>query len=358
MSYRPGGRRLRPTAARRAGDLLDAARRVDGLAPVRRDPRAARARLLGQLDPARLRRRPGAAAVRGPRVEQVRSRPTGGCARSSPSCASDGPTESEVERARAYAAGARAIAFENTGAVARHAAQQTIVYREDVDPDSAIELLDAVTSKDVTEVAAQNRRRAVGRGRRAAHGGGVGGGIRRRTVVGGVMRRGGDRVVRLRRRRLARAAEQRGSRRPARRSSTATTTPTHRHRPAAAPEVAAASRGAWLGALRRAGPAHRRCRLRPHSRARALFAVRDDVTRPPASVEKLYTTIAVLAKLGPTRFRLTTTVLGTGHLGRRRGLARQPLPARRRRSDVRRRHVQPHLGARLRPDGLADSCAS
>ena len=47
-----------------------------------------------------------------------------------------GPTEAEVERARAYAAGARAIAFENTGAVARHAAQQAIVYGEDVDPDA------------------------------------------------------------------------------------------------------------------------------------------------------------------------------------------------------------------------------
>ena len=64
-----------------------------------------------------------------------------------------GPTESEVQRARAYAAGARAIAFENTGAVARHAAQQTIVYREDVDPDRTIELLDEVTVRDVTEVA-------------------------------------------------------------------------------------------------------------------------------------------------------------------------------------------------------------
>jgi predicted Zn-dependent peptidase len=64
-----------------------------------------------------------------------------------------GPTDSEVERARAYAAGARAIAFENTGAVARHAAQQTIVYREDVDPDRSIELLDQVTLEDVSEVA-------------------------------------------------------------------------------------------------------------------------------------------------------------------------------------------------------------
>jgi predicted Zn-dependent peptidase len=64
-----------------------------------------------------------------------------------------GPTESEIERARAYAAGARAIAFENTGAVARYAAQQTIVYRDDVDPDRTIELLDQVTPADVVEVA-------------------------------------------------------------------------------------------------------------------------------------------------------------------------------------------------------------
>jgi predicted Zn-dependent peptidase len=66
----------------------------------------------------------------------------------------DGPTEPEVERARAYAAGARAIAFENTGAVARHAAQQTIVYGEDVDPDHTIELLDRVSYDQVREVAA------------------------------------------------------------------------------------------------------------------------------------------------------------------------------------------------------------
>jgi predicted Zn-dependent peptidase len=66
----------------------------------------------------------------------------------------DGPTTSEVERARAYAAGARAIAFENTGAVARHAAQQTIVYGETVDPDEAIALLDEVTFDRVAEIAA------------------------------------------------------------------------------------------------------------------------------------------------------------------------------------------------------------
>jgi predicted Zn-dependent peptidase len=67
----------------------------------------------------------------------------------------DGPNEAEVERARAYAAGARAIAFENTGAIARHAAQQTIVYGEDVDPDRTIALLDEVTFDEVREVAAQ-----------------------------------------------------------------------------------------------------------------------------------------------------------------------------------------------------------
>ncbi len=64
-----------------------------------------------------------------------------------------GPTEAEVERARAYAAGARAIAFENTGTVARYAAQQTIVYRDDADPDRTIELLDEVTPADVTDIA-------------------------------------------------------------------------------------------------------------------------------------------------------------------------------------------------------------
>jgi predicted Zn-dependent peptidase len=65
-----------------------------------------------------------------------------------------GPNDAEVERARAFAAGARAVAFENTGAVARHAAQQTIVYGEDPNPDRVIELLDAVTVQEVREIAA------------------------------------------------------------------------------------------------------------------------------------------------------------------------------------------------------------
>ena len=66
----------------------------------------------------------------------------------------DGPTEAEVDRARAYAAGARAIAFENTNAIARTAANQAIVYRQEIDPDAAIAQLDAVTFEQVREVAA------------------------------------------------------------------------------------------------------------------------------------------------------------------------------------------------------------
>jgi predicted Zn-dependent peptidase len=65
-----------------------------------------------------------------------------------------GPNPDEVERARAYAAGARAIAFENTGAVARYGAQQAVVYGEDVDPDGAIARIDEVSFEQVREVAA------------------------------------------------------------------------------------------------------------------------------------------------------------------------------------------------------------
>lgn len=65
----------------------------------------------------------------------------------------DGPTEEEVERARSYAGGARVLAFENTGAVARHAAAQHIVMAESVDPDESIAAIDAVTHEEVAEVA-------------------------------------------------------------------------------------------------------------------------------------------------------------------------------------------------------------
>jgi len=65
----------------------------------------------------------------------------------------DGPTEEEVARARAYAAGRQVLAFENTNAVARHAAGQAIVYDDDIDPDTLIASLDAVTFEEVAEVA-------------------------------------------------------------------------------------------------------------------------------------------------------------------------------------------------------------
>ena len=48
----------------------------------------------------------------------------------------EGPTEEEVQRARAYAAGRLVLAFENTNAVARYGASQKIVYGEDVNPAS------------------------------------------------------------------------------------------------------------------------------------------------------------------------------------------------------------------------------
>ncbi len=66
----------------------------------------------------------------------------------------DGPREEEVERARAYAAGRLVLAFENSGAVARHGANQTIVFGEAIDPDAAIARLDAVTFDEVREIAA------------------------------------------------------------------------------------------------------------------------------------------------------------------------------------------------------------
>jgi predicted Zn-dependent peptidase len=65
----------------------------------------------------------------------------------------DGPTEDEVARARAYAAGRLVLAFENTNAVARYAASQSIVFGEEIDPDAVIAALDAVTFDEVREVA-------------------------------------------------------------------------------------------------------------------------------------------------------------------------------------------------------------
>jgi predicted Zn-dependent peptidase len=65
----------------------------------------------------------------------------------------NGPRPEEVERARAYAGGRLVLAFEDSGSVARHAAQQSIVYGGEVDPDAAIEAVDSVTFDEVDEVA-------------------------------------------------------------------------------------------------------------------------------------------------------------------------------------------------------------
>jgi predicted Zn-dependent peptidase len=67
---------------------------------------------------------------------------------------SDGPTEEEVQRARAYAAGRTVLGFENTNAVARYAATAHVVFGEDIDPDAAIAALDAVTHDEVRTIAA------------------------------------------------------------------------------------------------------------------------------------------------------------------------------------------------------------
>jgi predicted Zn-dependent peptidase len=65
----------------------------------------------------------------------------------------EGPREDEFERARAYAAGRRVLAFENTNAVARYAASQAIVFGQEIDPDEAIAALDRTTFDQVVDVA-------------------------------------------------------------------------------------------------------------------------------------------------------------------------------------------------------------
>src|SRR5918993_3486687 len=65
----------------------------------------------------------------------------------------EGPKEEEFERAKAYAAGRRVLAFENTNAVARHAASQTVVFGQDIHPDAAIRALDETAFDDVAAIA-------------------------------------------------------------------------------------------------------------------------------------------------------------------------------------------------------------
>ena len=101
-------------------------------------------------------------------------------------------------------------------------------------------------------------------------------------------------------------------------------------------------------ALAKAGPASGAL-VYDLTTGRTLFAQRDNTGRPPASVEKLYTTLAVVRLLGPGA-RLHTAVLGKGHMGRHGVWHGNLYLRRRRRPDVRRRRLQQDLGGRLRPD--------
>jgi predicted Zn-dependent peptidase len=65
----------------------------------------------------------------------------------------DGPTEEEFQRARAYNAGRLVLAFENTNTVARHAAGQAIVRGEAIGPDETIKAIDGVTYDEVVDAA-------------------------------------------------------------------------------------------------------------------------------------------------------------------------------------------------------------
>jgi predicted Zn-dependent peptidase len=67
--------------------------------------------------------------------------------------AENGPSASEIERARAYAAGSTILALEGTNAVARRAAGQKVTFGEISSPEETIAALDAVTEEEVREVA-------------------------------------------------------------------------------------------------------------------------------------------------------------------------------------------------------------
>jgi len=82
--------------------------------------------------------------------------------------------------------------------------------------------------------------------------------------------------------------------------------------PPSSPELAAL-RAALTSALNTGGP-QTGAMVYDLTARQPLFALRAGVGRAPASVEKLYTTVATLQELGPNA-RLKTTVMGDGHLG-------------------------------------------
>ena len=65
----------------------------------------------------------------------------------------EGPRKDEFERARAYAGGRRVLALENSGTLARDAAQHAILFGEVNDPDEVLELIDTTTYEAVVDIA-------------------------------------------------------------------------------------------------------------------------------------------------------------------------------------------------------------
>ena len=96
---------------------------------------------------------------------------------------------------------------------------------------------------------------------------------------------------------------------PTTRCSRRPTTASHRHH--VSPQVRRL-RAALTAALKKAGP-NTGAAVYDLTAHQELFTLRPNSVRAPASVEKLYTTVALLRKFKPS-FRLHTTVLGSGHL--------------------------------------------
>ncbi|HTT27090.1 MAG TPA: D-alanyl-D-alanine carboxypeptidase [Solirubrobacteraceae bacterium] len=92
------------------------------------------------------------------------------------------------------------------------------------------------------------------------------------------------------------------------------TTPLHASpTPPITPPELVALRAALTSALNKGGP-QTGAMVYDLTAKQPLFELRAGVGRPPASVEKLYTTVAALTELGPNA-RLKTTIQGDGHLG-------------------------------------------
>ena len=103
---------------------------------------------------------------------------------------------------------------------------------------------------------------------------------------------------------------------PVPRTSTTTTVPKVAPtvpQPQAIPPAMTKLRASLAKAFGKAGP-NSGALVYDLSAKQTLFSLNPDTGRPPASVEKLYTTVALLSQLGPDA-RLKTTLVGDGHLG-------------------------------------------